>query len=69
MGPYSNSQGREQLNRQVFFITFTYLDICISINLNFSVLDKCVSSLHQMGYRSYMNFVRVFLALTNLKKV
>ena len=35
----------------------------------FSLLNKCVAYLQQMSYRSYMNFLRVFLALTNVKKI
>ena len=34
-----------------------------------SELEDCVKSLRQMGYKTFMTFVKVFFALTNLKNI
>jgi hypothetical protein len=30
-------------------------------------MEKCVNSLRQMGYKTFMNFMKIFFGLTNLK--
>ena len=34
-----------------------------------SELESCIKSLMQMGYTTFMTFVTVFFALTNLKNI
>ena len=32
-------------------------------------MENCVKSLRQMGYKTFMDFMKIFFALTNLKNM